>query len=133
MSAGYDKANEDEDNLYDFIPKKKCSDIRGCADLFIYLKQNPRTFVAAVTFVTSLSAVLALGVSYTVGFHPEACFFIAGAAGIVSNLYGFCHFRTLLNLKKEVDVYSTNNKKFAEENDILSKEVNRFTQAKDGM
>jgi len=122
---------EDDDFSYDFIPKKKCTDIRGCGDLYIYLKQNPRTFVATITFVTSLTAVLALGVSYAIGFHPNSCFFVAGAAGIVSNLYGFCHFRTLLNLKKEVDVYSTNNKKFAEENSLLSKEVNRFSQAKD--
>lgn len=132
QTSNDDHDDQDDEDSFDFIPKKKCSDIRGCGDLYIYLKQNPRTFVATVTFVTSLTAVLALGVSYAVGFHPNSCFFVAGAAGIVSNLYGFCHFRTLLNLKKEVDEYSNNNKKFAQENSLLTKEVNRFSQAKDG-
>ena len=104
-------SDSEDDTLY-IIPKKKCTDIRGCGDLYIYLKQNPRTFVAAMTFVTSLTAVLILGVCYAVKFHPDTCYFVAGAAGILSNLYGFCHFRTLMSLKKEVDVYSTNNKKF---------------------
>jgi len=123
-----DDDSEDGD-LY-IIPKKKCTDIRGCADLYIYLKQNPRTFVAAATFITSLTCVLLVGVAYAIDFHRNSCYFMAGAAGIVSNLYGFCHFRTLMSLKKEVDVYSTNNKKFAEENNLLSSEVNRFSQAK---
>ena len=128
--SDHDDDSEDGD-LY-IIPKKKCVDIRGCADLYIYLKQNPKTFVAAVTFVTSLTCVLLIGVAYTIDFHRNSCYFVAGIAGIVSNLYGFCHFRTLMSLKKEVDVYSTNNKKFAEENNLLSKEVNRFSIAKTG-
>eukprot|EP00483_Globobulimina_turgida_P000103 UN00103 len=117
--------------MYSFIPKKKCSQIRGCGDLFIYLKQNPRTFIAAVTFVTSFTCCFLLGALYTIDFHPHSCFFVAGIAGIVSNIYGFCHFRTLMNLKKEVDVYSGNNEKFAEENHLLSGEVSRFSTAKD--
>jgi len=124
--------SDDEDNSFNIvIPKKKCSQIRGCGDLFIYLKQNPKTFVATLTFVTSLTCVLLLGVAYMINFHPNSCYFVAGVAGIVSNLYGFCHFRTLMSLKKEVDVYSTNNKKFAEENGLLSAEVSRFSTAKD--
>eukprot|EP01084_Bolivina_argentea_P096113 172789_1 len=124
--------SETEDNgVYGFIPKKKCSQIRGCGDLFIYLKQNPKTFVSAITFVTSLTCVLLVGIAYSVKFHPVSCYFIAGIAGIVSNLYGFCHFRTLMNLKKEVDVYSNNNIKFQAENTLLTKEVNRFSSAKD--
>jgi len=134
MTTQYSPTNDedDKDELYDFaiIPKKKCTDIRGCTDLFIYLKQNPKTFVAAITFVTSLTAVLALGASYAVNFHPNTCFFVAGAAGITSNLYGFCHFRTLLNLKKEVDQYSENNKKFGKENALLHGQVNRLSSAK---
>lgn len=126
-----DDSYNDDGGIYDFIPKKKCSQIRGCGDLYIYLKQNPRTFVAASTFVTSLTAVLLLGGFYAIDFHPNSCYFVAGVAGIISNLYGFCHFRTLMNLKKEVDVYSTNNKKFGEENSLLAGEVNRFKIAKD--
>lgn len=126
-----DSDSEDgRDRAYTFIPKKKCSQIRGCGDLYIYLKQNPRTFVATMTFVTTLTAVMLLGISYSINFHPNSCYFVAGIAGIVSNLYGFCHFRTLMNLKKEVDVYSTNNKKFQEENSLLSAEVNRFSHCK---
>eukprot|EP01083_Nonionella_stella_P239790 838916_1 len=123
--------NDEEDDDYVFVPKKKCTDIRGCSGLFIYLKQNPKTFVASITFISSLSAVVALGISYAIGFHPNTCFFVAGIAGLVSNLYGFCHFRTLLSLKKEVDTYTQNNRRFAEENNNLQTEVNRFKHAKD--
>ncbi len=72
-------------------------------NVVIYLfKQNPRTFVSAITFVTALTCVLLVGVAYSINFHPNSCYFIAGVAGIVSNLYGFCHFRTLMNLKKKL-------------------------------
>eukprot|EP00483_Globobulimina_turgida_P013461 UN13485 len=36
-----------------------------------------------------------------------------------------------MNLKKEVDVYSGNNKNFAQENHLLNTEVSRFSTAKD--
>eukprot|EP01084_Bolivina_argentea_P039046 72173_1 len=119
------------DGVYGFIPKTKCSQIRGCDDLFIYLKQNPRTFVSTIAFVTELACVLLVTVAYSSNFHSNVCYSIAAVAGIASSLYGFCHFRTLMNLKKkEVAVYSTNNKKFAEETTLLNKEINRFSSAK---
>eukprot|EP01084_Bolivina_argentea_P100358 180208_1 len=115
----------------DFIPKKKCTDIRSCGDFFIYLKQNPRTLCASLTFFASLLSVLCLGMAYVLKISREGSFWTAGAAGIVVCLYGFCHFRTLMNLKKEVDDYSSNNKKFSQENHALTAEVNRFSKAKD--
>eukprot|EP00484_Ammonia_sp_Unknown_P027909 CAMPEP_0197047668 /NCGR_PEP_ID=MMETSP1384-20130603/23127_1 /TAXON_ID=29189 /ORGANISM="Ammonia sp." /LENGTH=303 /DNA_ID=CAMNT_0042479641 /DNA_START=132 /DNA_END=1043 /DNA_ORIENTATION=+ len=134
MATDTQAEDSDSDGDYDtgsFIPKKKCKDIRGCADLYIYLKQNPRTAAAAIMFTSSIVLLLFLGVGYAIKFHPNSCYFVAGIGGIVSNVYGALHFRTLMSLKKEVDTYSSNNKKFAEENGQLSGEVNRFTTAKD--
>eukprot|EP01084_Bolivina_argentea_P231857 390907_1 len=125
-----DNESDDGDEYSSFIPTKRLSDVRGCGDLCIYLRQNPRTFVSIMTFLTTLTCVLLLGIGYSMDFHPNSCYFVAGIAGVVSSLYGFCHFRTLMNLKKEVDVYSSNNKRFGEENYALSTEVNRFSQAK---
>eukprot|EP01083_Nonionella_stella_P072852 196581_1 len=129
-----DDSDFDDDDA-ELLPKKKCTDlsIGDCGALYIYLRQNPKTFFASVLFFISFSCVLALGVSYLVDFHRHTCFFVAGVAGIVSNLYGFCHFRTLLNLKKEVDAYSTNNKLFKEENNLLLTEVDKFTKTKEAL
>eukprot|EP01083_Nonionella_stella_P305860 1068650_1 len=125
--------SESDDESYSILPKKKCTEIRDCSGLFIYLKQHPKAFVACVTFLVSLACALALGASYAVGVLPHTCLFVAGIAGIVSNLYGFCHFRTLLNLKKEVDIHSTNNHKFAHENHLLVAEVNKFKKTKEAL
>lgn len=127
-----DDSDDGDIGLLAVFPKKRCSDIRGCGDFYIYLKQNPRTFVAATTVLSSLTIILFVGISYSIDFHPNTCYFTSGLVGIVTNAYLFCHFRTLMNLKKEVDVYSVNNKNFAEENGNLKVEVNRFTIAKNG-
>ena len=121
----------DDIQTYYFMPKNKFIEIRDFGDLFVYLKQNPRTFVATITFITSLAVVIVLGITYAVKFHSNFSYYMAGAVGIVSSLYGFCHFHTLLNLKRELDSYYRNNRKFAAENSSLRTEVKRFSLAKD--
>ena len=127
-----DNSDEENDGIYSYFPKKRCSEIRGCGDFYIYLKQNPRTFLAATTVLSSLAIILFVGISYSINFHPNTCYFTSGLVGIITNLYLFCHFRTLISLKQEVDQYSSNNENFAKENGQLKTECDRFTLAKDG-
>lgn len=116
------------------LPKKKCTDIGGPMDLFIYLKQNPRTFIAVSWFFGTFLTVLCLAALYYANLgQEELCYWTAGAFGIVTCVYGFCHFRTLLGLKQQVDDYSKNNLKFRSENHELRNEVDRFQKAHRGL
>eukprot|EP01084_Bolivina_argentea_P173076 299764_1 len=108
----------------------KLSQIRGCSDLFIYLRQD---CLSTFIFVTALTCVLLAGIAYSINFHPDSCYLIAGVAGIVSNLYGFCHFRRVISLNKQNTKFSKLNDKLAHENEGLKAEVNRFTDNKNDL
>eukprot|EP01084_Bolivina_argentea_P096111 172786_1 len=126
--------NRNENNNYDdnvsFIPKIKCNDIQSCSSFILYLRQHQHLSTVSL-YVGLLFVILAIAVVYALDIEREVSYWIAGACGIVVSLWQLHSFRTLLNKKKEIDVYSSNNKRFAEENKLVMQEVNKFSSAKD--
>eukprot|EP01084_Bolivina_argentea_P196306 336541_1 len=92
-----------------------------------WLFDKPLSELPVIYFMIGFCATIANAIFFIM--DNETGYIVSGVLGIFITFYGIKHFRTLLNLKKEVDEFSQNNVKFKKERNLLNKEVSRIVAA----
>ena len=133
MAGRVNSVDENDDDLgAALLPSKKLGDVRSPLGLFLYLKANPNMIAVFLMLLFSVAFVGVAGAFYYIDFHRNTVFFSAGVFGVAFNVYKYNHFRTLMELKKEINKYTKANQNFKATNEELVVEINKFAKAKGG-
>ena len=94
---------------------------------FQWILDKPLSKMPFLYFVIGFLGSIGNAVFYFM--DNDTGFIICGVLGLSLSLFAIKHFYTLLGLKKEVDNFSALNIKFAKEQKMLSREVDRIQHA----
>jgi len=105
----------------------KISEVKSLKDLCLWFIKDPISRWPLVFFLVSFVSIILWLIIYLAAGNGG--YVIAGIAGCSTAAYGFNHFRILMALREQVDVFAKQNKLFKCENMAVVKEVNKLEQA----
>ena len=99
-----------------------------CAPCKWFMAAPMKRYQFLIFFVFGLATIIWLSM-YAITIGGAQSYILAGVACIVSSIYALFHFRTLLNLKDQVDKMNVLNVTFRKENKALKKEIDKLNFA----
>lgn len=111
---------------------KKFGELSSCSEFCQWIRSDTFKKIKLTWFFISIFIPIILFAAYYIlETYDEIIYIIAGAYGILFNIYGFNHFRLLFNLKHEVDAYTKLNDQFRMERQEIDSEINKLSKAGD--
>eukprot|EP01084_Bolivina_argentea_P171793 297629_1 len=122
------KDTESDDDNYQSAPKfkLKLNEVRSMNDFCLWLTTDTWSKINVIFFYISILVPFILAFYYFTMHEYATSYVVAGIYGICASLYGMNHFRTLFNLKNEIDSYTNLNGTFRKQRLELNEDIKQL-------